>query len=87
MTDLEPEAQDEAQQRIQQVVDQVAAQHQGDDVEATRAALARALEEAGLPEQPEKWVSDTGAEIAAGRRVVVDRAIRDEDDPRRNTVT
>jgi uncharacterized protein YbjT (DUF2867 family) len=50
-----------------------------------RAALARALEEAGLPEQPEKWVSDAGAEIAAGRRIIVDRTIRDEDDPRRGT--
>jgi hypothetical protein len=85
MTDLDPQVQDEAQRRIQQVVDHVAAQHHGDDVDVARAALASALEEAGLPEQPEKWVSDTGAEIAAGRRVVVDRTIRDEDDTRRST--
>jgi hypothetical protein len=84
MTDLEPHVQDQAQQRIQQVIDQVAADHRGDDVEVVRAALARALEEAGLPEQPEKWVSDTGAEIASGRRLVVDRARRDEDDPHRS---
>jgi hypothetical protein len=85
MTDLEPGVQAEAQQRIQQVVDQVAAQYTGDDVEEARGVLARALEEAGLPEQPEKWVSDTAAEITAGRRLVVDRTIRDEDDPRRRT--
>jgi hypothetical protein len=85
MTDLEPRVQDEAQQRIQEIVDRVAAQHQGDDVEVVREALARALAEAGLPEQPEKWVSDTGGEIASGRRLVVDRAIRDEQDPHRRS--
>ena len=85
MTDLEPHVQDQAQQRIQQIVDRVAAEHQGDDVEVVRSALARALEEAGLPEQPEKWVSDTGAEIASGRRLVIDRGIREEDDPHRRT--
>jgi hypothetical protein len=84
MTDLEPGVQDQAQQRIQQVVDQLAAQGASQDVESVRAALARALEEAGLPEQPEKWVSDTAAEIASGRRLVVDRAIRDEQDPHRS---
>jgi hypothetical protein len=85
MTDLEPGVQAEAQQRIQQVVDEVAAHNTGGDVEEVRLSLARALEEAGLPEQPEKWVSDTAGEIAAGRRLVVDRTIRDEDDPRRRT--
>jgi hypothetical protein len=84
MTDLEPSVQDQAQQKIQQIIDQVAGEHRGDDVDAVRAALARALDEAGLPEQPEKWVSDTGAEIASGRRLVVDRAIREEDDPHRD---
>jgi hypothetical protein len=83
MTDLEPHVQDQAQQKIQQIVDSVAAEHRGDDVAVVRAALARALDEAGLPEQPEKWVSDTGAEIASGRRLVVDRALREEDDPHR----
>lgn len=84
MSDLEPGVQDQAQQRIQQIVDQLAPRVEGEDVESVRAALAGALDEAGLPEQPEKWVSDTAAELASGRRLVVDRAIRDEEDPQRS---
>jgi hypothetical protein len=83
VTDLNPRAQHEAQATIQQVVDELAARHGGDDVDLVRAALAERLAGAGLPEQPEKWVSDTAAEITAGRRLVVDRTRRDEDDPGR----
>jgi hypothetical protein len=83
VTDLNPRAQHEAQATIQQVVDELAAQHGGDGVELVRAALAERLAGAGLPEQPEKWMSDTAAESTAGRRLVVDRTRRDEDDPGR----
>jgi hypothetical protein len=83
MTDLHPREQHQAQRTIQQVVDEVAAEHAGDDVAVVRAALALALGRAGLPEQPEKWVSDAAAEISAERRLVVDRELRDEDDPHR----
>jgi hypothetical protein len=75
--------QQQAQVTIQEIVDRFAGTHAGEDPEVTRAALAEAIADAGLPEQPEKWVSDTATEIAAGRQIVVDRNRRDEDDPRR----
>ena len=83
VTDLNPRVQQQAQETIQQVVNEVAAEHAGRDPELVRTALAERLAAAGLPEQPQKWVSDTANEIAAGRRLVVDRALRDEDDPGR----
>lgn len=58
---------------IQQLVTQVREDHYGDDLETVQAALARAIEGSGLPEQPHKWVGDTAAEIASGRHVVADR--------------
>ena len=83
MTDIDPHAQQRAQETIQQVVDGVAAEHGGRDADLVRAALAERLAAAGLPEQPETWVSDTADEIAGGRRLVVDRTARDEVDPAR----
>ena len=68
------------QARLQEVVDRVAAQYTGADVEVTRTALTQAIADAGLPEQPEKWVGDAGAEIAAGRALVVDRHERRHQD-------
>jgi hypothetical protein len=83
MTDLNPQVQQQAQGTIQEIVERLSAGHAGDDVEHVQAELTRELSAAGLPEQPEKWVRDTAAEIAAGRTIVVDRAVREEDDPRR----
>ena len=83
MTDLNPKVQQQAQGTIQGIVERMSAENAGDDVEQVRAELARAIAAAGLPEQPEKWVTDTAAEIVAGRPVIVDRAVRDEEDPRR----
>jgi hypothetical protein len=83
MTDLNPHVQQQAQVTIQEIVDRLSATHRGEDPDATRAALSRAIQDAGLPEQPEKWVGDTANEISAGRALVVDRTRKDEDDPRR----
>ncbi len=83
MTDLNPGAQQQAQVTIQQIVDQLVTTHRGGDPDATRQALSQAIQDAGLPEQPEKWVKDTADEISAGRTIVIDRNRRDEDDPRR----
>ena len=83
MTDLNPHVQQQAQVTIQEIVDRMSTTHRGEDQDATRAALARAIADAGLPEQPEKWVTDTADEIAAGRTIVIDRTRRDEDDPAR----
>ena len=73
--------QHEAQVTIQEIVDRLASTHRGEDPDVVRAALAQAIADAGLPEQPEKWVRDTATEIAAGRQVVIDRTRRDEEDP------
>jgi hypothetical protein len=81
--DPEPGVQHEAQVTIQEIVDQLASTHAGEDPDVVRAALARSIADAGLPEQPEKWVRDTATEVSAGRQVVIDRTRRDEDDPRR----
>ena len=82
-TDPDPLVQHEAQVTIQDIVDRLAATHRGEDPEVTRAALEQAIADAGLPEQPVKWVSDTADEVSAGRTVVIDRTRRDQDDPRR----
>ncbi len=81
--DADPLVQHEAQVTIQDIVDGLAATHRGEDPDVARAALAQAIADAGLPEQPEKWVRDTATEVVAGRQVVIDRTRRDEDDPRR----
>ncbi len=82
-TDPEPGVQHEAQVTIQEIVDRLASTHSGEDPDVVRSALAQAVADAGLPEQPEKWVRDTATEVAAGRQMVIDRTRRDEDDPRR----
>ena len=87
VTDLNPRVQQQAQETIQQIADEVANEHGGQDPELVRAALADRIAAAGLPEQPEKWVADTADEIAGGRRLVVDRALRDDDDPDRRSPT
>ena len=81
--DLDPLVQHEAQVTIQDIVDRLAATHRGEDPDVLRAALAQAIADAGLPEQPEKWVRDTATEVAAGRKIVIDRTRRDQEDPAR----
>ena len=81
--DPEPGVQHEAQVTIQEIVDRLAVTHRGEDPDVARAALEQAIADAGLPEQPEKFVRDTAAEVVAGRQLVIDRTRRDEDDPRR----
>jgi len=81
--DPDPLVQHEAQVTIQDIVDRLAATHRGEDPDVARDALAQAIADAGLPEQPEKWVRDTATEVVAGRQVVIDRTRRDQDDPRR----
>ena len=83
MTDLNPKMQDEAQKTLQEIADRMLPEYAGAEVEDSRQALVRAIAAAGLPEQPQKWVTDTAAEISAGRRAIIDRTIQDEDDPRR----
>ena len=80
-TDEDPAGQQSIQARIQQIVSQVAQDVGGnDDARVARERIEAGLAAAGIPEQPEKWVGDTAAEIAAGRGVVVDRR---EDGPMR----
>ena len=81
--DHDPIVQHEAQVTIQEIVDRLAATQRGEDPDAIRAALAQAIADAGLPEQPEKWVRDTATEVVAGRQVIIDRTRRDQDDPSR----
>lgn len=71
-----PEDRAAAMVQLQSIVDRLTGEYAGNgDQIPVRAALEEAIGTAGLPEQPEKWVSDTAAEIAAGRTVVVDRRI------------
>ena len=75
-TDDEPYVQQDTQARIQKIVEGIAAEVGGqNDARAARLRLEDAIRAAGIPEQPEKWVSDTAGEIAAGRVVVIDRRI------------
>jgi len=83
MTDLNPHVQQQAQATIQEIVDRLSQTHRGEDPDAIRAALTRAMADAGIPEQPEKWMKDTADEIPPGRTLVTARARRDEDDPAR----
>ena len=76
-TDDEPYAQQDAQAHIQRIVETITAELGGqNDARAARLRLEDAIEAAGIPEQPEKWVADTAGEIAAGRVVVIDRRIQ-----------
>jgi hypothetical protein len=70
-----PQEQHERQQLLQRITAQVIADHSGDDVDVVRDALAGSIAEHGFPEQPQKWVDDTAAEISQGRHVVVDREL------------
>jgi hypothetical protein len=83
MTDLNPQVQHDTQAAIQEIVDRLSTTHRGADPEDTRATLVQAFDDAGIPQQPEKWMRDTADEITAGRTLVVDRTRRDEDDPAR----
>lgn len=75
-TEEHPYRQQDAQAAIQVVVDEVGARVGADrDPAVVREQLERGIAAAGLPQQPEKWVRDTAAELAAGREVVVDRRL------------
>jgi hypothetical protein len=71
--ELDPSVQQSHQQLVQAVVADVTEQHSGEDLDTVLSALSRGLADAGVPPQPEKWLTDTASEIAEGRHVVVDR--------------
>ena len=75
MPEQDPSVQHSRQALLQQITRDVLDAHSGDDVDTVRDDLVRRLAEAGFPEQPEKWVNDTAAEIADSRHVVVDRRL------------
>lgn len=75
MPEPAPQAQHERQKLLQEIVSEVHADHAGGDLDVVREALARRIEERGFPEQPQKWVDDTAAEVSQGRHVVVDREL------------
>lgn len=60
-----------AQHRLQGIVALLAQDRQGDTPDTIQQDLTRLIQEAGLPEQPEKWTHDTSIEIAAGRLTVM----------------
>jgi hypothetical protein len=66
----------ERQAFIQSLVAEVSEEHTGGDLAAAEAALSSKIQASGLPEQPQKWVTDTASEIVEGRHVVVDRHLR-----------
>ena len=72
-TILAPADPKDRQEFIQRLVTTVRAEHYGDDLDVVEAALSRAIEVSGLPEQPHMWIGATAAEISSGRHVVVDR--------------
>lgn len=63
----------ERQKFIQSLVSEVTERFSGEPLDVIVAALSQRIAAAGLPQQPEKWVSDTASEISDGRHVVVDR--------------
>ncbi|PWJ52703.1 hypothetical protein SAMN06264364_11874 [Quadrisphaera granulorum] len=75
MPEPAPEAQHDRQVLLQHIVSEVHAEHAGGDVDVVREALTRLIAERGFPEQPQKWVDDTAAELSQGRHVVVDREL------------
>lgn len=71
MTESDPRELDDMQSRLQHLVGEMR-RLQGTPPAEVRELLARAIAEAGLPDQPYSWVRDSAAEISAGRLVVVD---------------
>ena len=59
------------QHALQTAILAVGQRYRGSSVPEVEQALLAAIEEAGIPEQPHKWVHDTAAEIAGGRLVVM----------------
>jgi len=75
-TEDHPREQQDAQVTIQHIVEGVVDEvGGGGDPEATRERLEAGIAAGGLPPQPESWLRNTAAEIAAGRVVVVDRRL------------
>jgi hypothetical protein len=73
--ETDPVGQRSQQELLQDVVRSATRAHSGEDKMVIRRAIARGLDEVGLPPQPEKWLDDTASEIAEGRHVVVDRQL------------
>ena len=73
MSEQDPGVQRQRQALLQDVVRVVTEAHAGEDVEVVRAALAREMAAAGIPEQPPVWFESTVDEIVEGRHVIVDR--------------
>ncbi|HEX5534391.1 MAG TPA: hypothetical protein VFX33_11675 [Actinomycetales bacterium] len=61
------------QHALQTAILAVGERYSGSSVAEVEQALLTAIEEAGIPEQPHKWVHDTAAEIAGGRLVVMNQ--------------
>jgi hypothetical protein len=75
-TEDHPGEQQDAQVTLQHIVERVVEEVGGrDDAKAARERLEAGIAAGGLPPQPEVWVRNTAAEIAAGRIVVVDRRL------------
>ena len=71
MVEEHPEEVDAIQHKLQQIVLSVARTHGRAPVGEVRQVLSMAIEAAGIPEQPQKWVSDAAGDISAGRLLVL----------------
>jgi hypothetical protein len=64
-------AHEEALDQVQQIIVNLVGMYGGNrDTTLIRQELDQRLREAGIGEQPAKWLDDTAAEIAAGRTVI-----------------
>jgi len=54
------------QHALQTVILEVGRRYEGSPVADVEQALTAAISDAGIPEQPHKWVHDTAVEIAGG---------------------
>jgi hypothetical protein len=71
MSEEHPEEIGAVQHTLQQIVLSLTRTHRDEPVEEVRRALTGAIDAAGIPEQPEKWVTDAAADISAGRLLVM----------------
>jgi hypothetical protein len=70
--DEEPEMRREVQAEIQDVLDQLHHQMAGSSVDDVVVAINGRLADAGIPEQPHRWVQVMAERIAAGLPPVAD---------------
>ncbi|MFP5347238.1 MAG: hypothetical protein ACLGIA_09435 [Actinomycetes bacterium] len=71
MAEEHPEEVDAVQHKLQQILLSVARTHTRAPVAEVRQVLSMAIEAAGIPEQPQKWLSDAAGDISAGRLLVL----------------